>query len=212
MLTVRTNPIFQRNPEDAQRELTERSVLRRASGRRRMVSALHSRNAVKEIDTLPAPEETLHVVCRGNFALFSVIAASLQMASPAIIESLSVATLGFSKSNVADLLEMLDAGRVRSVSIVASVYFERQNPSEYRMMAEGLAVRGHRLVALRSHAKVLAFKFSDSRAFAIESSANLRSCRNLEQFTLTQSPDLYEFHTGWIAQVIEAAAGMEARR
>jgi len=48
---------------------------------------------------------------------------------------------------------------------------------------------------------------SDGRRFAVESSANLRSCRNIEQITLTQAADLHDFHAGWISHVITAAAG-----
>ena len=165
--------------------------------------------SVRSVNTAPAPEESVHIVARGNFPLWSVVPASLQLAAPATIEHLAIATLGFSKSNAADLLSLIDAGQVRSVQIVASVYFERQNPAEYRVMAEGLMERGQQIVALRSHAKVICFELSDGRAFAIESSANLRSCRNIEQFTFTQSEDLYQFHAGWIREVIQAAGGQK---
>lgn len=43
-----------------------------------------------------------------------------------------------------------------------------------------LVRRGHRCVAVRSHAKILLFEMSDGRSFAWESSANLRSCKNVE--------------------------------
>jgi len=205
MLQVTENPIFARRPEDAQRELSHRTTLLRATQKRRMVSALQSRNAVAEIAELPGPEESLHLVCRGNFPLWQIVPAVLTMAGAAIIEHLAIGTLGFSKQNAAELFDLIDGGKVRSVSIVASVYFQRQNPSEYKIMAEGLADRGQKIVAIRSHAKVIAMELSDGRGFTVESSANLRSCRNLEQLTLTQSVDLTRFHAGWIQEVIAAA-------
>jgi hypothetical protein len=152
-------------------------------------------------------EESLHVICRGNFPLWSIVPATLTLANPAIIDSLHIATLGFSHQNAADLLALMDAGQVREVGIVASCYFEKQNPSEFRVMAEGLHDRGQRIVALRSHAKIIAMALSDGRRFTVESSANLRSCRNIEQITFTQSPALHDFHAGWIASVIDQATG-----
>ena len=205
MLPTFSNPIFDRRPEAEQRELNRTTTLRRISPRRRMVNALQSKNAVREIASLPALEESLHIVCRGNFPLWSIVPAILKLSDGATVDALHVATLGFSTSNATDLLSMLDANQVKAAALVCSVYFERQNPGEYRMMADGLSARGQRIVALRSHAKVIAMALSDGRRFAVESSANLRSCRNLEQITFTQSPDLHRFHAGWIDEVITAA-------
>ena len=168
-------------------------------------NALQSKNAVKEIASLPELEESLHIIARGNFPLWSIVPAVLKLSGGATIDSMHIATLGFSTSNATDLLSMLDAGQVKAVALVCSVFFERQNPAEYQMMADGLSARGQRIVALRSHAKVIAIALSDGRRFAVESSANLRSCRNLEQITFTQSPDLHRFHAGWMNEVITAA-------
>src|SRR6185437_2086609 len=206
MLALRENSIFARRPEDAQRELKQRTAITRRAAKRQTLSKLQSRNAVAEMKELPGPGESLHIVCRGNFPLWSIVPGVLALAKPAIIEQLSIATLGFSKSNVADLLALFDQGQISAVSIVASVYFERQNPAEYKQMADGLKVRGQRIAALRSHAKIIAMALSDGRRFTVESSANLRSCRNLEQIAMHEGDDLYQFHSGWIAEVIEASS------
>jgi hypothetical protein len=118
--------------------------------------------------------------------------------------------LGFSTANATELIELVDAGKIKAVEVVASVYFERQNPAEWRIMHEGLTARGQKIVALRSHAKVIAIALSDGRRLAIESSANLRSCRNLEQIAITNSPDLFAFHAGWIREVIAASTEAKA--
>lgn len=200
------NPIFARRPEDAQREVKRSTTLRRASKKRELLSALHSRNALKEIEELPGEEETLHIIARGNFPLWSLVPAVLKLAAPARVDRLCIATLGFSASNVQDLMKLFDAGQIGAVSIVASVYFERQNAAEYRQMSEGLGRRGQRIAAVRSHAKIITLALSDGRRIAVESSANLRSCRNIEQITITSSRALHDFHAAWIEQVITAAA------
>jgi hypothetical protein len=209
MLDIRNNPILQRRLDDEQRELTASTTMKRQGAKRQMVEALHRKNAVRDIRELPGEGESLHIICRGNFPLWSVVPATLALATPARIDHLAIATLGFSTSNATDLLQMLDAGQVQAVDIVCSVYFERQNPAEYRIMAEGLSARHQRLIALRSHAKIIAMRLSDGRAFVVESSANLRSCRNIEQITLTQDKALTEFHAAWISAVIDAAQASE---
>lgn len=78
----------------------------------------------------------------------------LGMTRPATIKALHVATLSFNDSNTADLLKLFDAGQIAAVTLICSVFFERQNPKQFRMMADGLAERGQTM-ALRSHAKII---------------------------------------------------------
>jgi hypothetical protein len=55
-------------------------------------------------------------------------------------------------------------------------------------------------------------KLSDGQQLSVESSANLRSCRNIEQMTLINSPSLHKFHARWIDQLFaEAAEGHHAQ-
>lgn len=205
MLSLTQNPIFQKRPEAAQTELCERTALSRKAKKRQLVSALQSANAIRDLQALPGPEESTHIIARGNFPLWQIVPAVLIMAAPALIDALHIATLGFSKSNAADLIALLDAGKITHVHIVASVYFQRQNPAEWRMMEDGLQARRQRIVALRAHAKVIAMRLSDGRGITVESSANLRSCRNIEQLTITNSEPLRAFHAGWIEEVIRRA-------
>jgi hypothetical protein len=45
----------------------------------------------------------------------------------------------------------------------------------------------------------------DASHYVIESSANLRSCRNIEQFTMTNDRELLTFHRSWMETVIDDA-------
>ena len=69
----------------------------------------------------------------------------------------------------------------------------------------GLTSRGQRCVAVRSHAKVQCFASDDGRRFVVETSANLRSCRNAEQLTLIADAGLHDFHAAWIDQLLRRA-------
>ena len=75
----------------------------------------------------------------------------------------------------------------------------------YDALAESLTARGHRIAAIRCHAKILAMELTDGRCLVVESSANLRSCRNIEQFTMTHDADLLLFHREWMREVLSGA-------
>jgi|GEM_PF-5169257 len=79
------------------------------------------------------------------------------------------------------------------------------------VLARELPARGGWYCATRSHAKVIAARFTDGRCFVIESSANLRTCRNLEQFAITQDRGLFDFHRQWMESVHEREARRTSR-
>jgi hypothetical protein len=139
----------------------------------------------------------------GNFDGFDLLPAMLDHARPAFIEDLHLATLGFNHANAARLLELMDAGAVRRCMMIVSLYYEA-DPKEADtcyQLAQELPARGDWYCATRSHAKIIAARFTDGRCFVIESSANLRTCHNLEQFTITQDRGLFTFHREWMESV-----------
>jgi len=172
---------------------------RTRGNRRTMKELLQVANAAHAIDRLPDADESVHIIMSGNFNAWDIVPACLKLAD-APLESLHVATLGFNKRNASELLRLIDDGSIGSVAFLCSCYFRDQNRGEFAYLADGLEERGHRIAAARSHAKVIAMRFTDGRCCTTESSANLRSCRNLEQMTLHGSPALHDFHAAWIQE------------
>jgi hypothetical protein len=52
---------------------------------------------------------------------------------------------------------------------------------------------------------VWALEMTDGAAFTFEGSGNLRSCRSVENVTLTNDAELCRFHASWIRTLIEEA-------
>jgi hypothetical protein len=72
----------------------------------------------------------------------------------------------------------------------------------YANLHQELTRRGHRCAAIRSHAKIMLFELTDGRCLTWESSANLRSCRNVEQAVFTNDKDLLRFHRNWMSEAM----------
>lgn len=73
-----------------------------------------------------------------------------------------------------------------------------------------LLERRQRVLAMRIHAKLILARMSRGTRYVIDSSANLRSCKNVETFNLHRSPDLYRFHTAWIEDELMKPRKIEA--
>ena len=174
----------------------------RRAKKRRMLHMLHVANAAKHLDRLPDNGETFHGVMRGNYNGWDLVPAVLQLAAPVTIAELNVATLGFNKQNAHELIQLIDAGSIDRVTFICSCYYKSNEGEVYDWLAGELTKRGHRIASIRCHAKILCMELSDGRCIVNESSANLRSCRNIEQFTMTHDRDLLEFHRQWMAEVM----------
>lgn len=141
----------------------------------------------------------------GDYHGFDLVIAVHELAA-ARIDELHLATLGFNRHNISHLCAMIDADAVGPVHLLCSEYFSSADFETYGFARAELSRRGCRCLAARNHAKILLFAIGSAR-YVIESSANLRSCNNLEQFALHQSPTLYAFHRAWIERVLTHAAG-----
>ena len=190
---------------NAAAELADNLKHVRRAAKRQTLHLLNVANAARHLERLPEAGETYHCVMKGNFHAWDLVPAVLKLAAPATIAYLGIATLGFNRANAQELAELLDAGQVQSTDFICSCYFKSTSGDEFAFLHEQLTARGQRVAAVRSHAKVILFEMTDGRRFIIESSANLRSCRNVEQFTLTHDAGLLDFHKAWMTNIVDEA-------
>ena len=177
----------------------------RKSENREYQLALNTRNAVKEIEKLPDPGWSLHMVMRGNFNAWDLVPAMMKLTGLPIQE-LHVATLGFNREQTDQLDEFLGNGKIKAIRFVCSSYFRSVDTEIFDHLAAVIRKHGGRVAATRCHAKILGFNFGEKGPLILaESSANLRSCRNLEQLTIHNDGELLKFHAGWIDEVLDQA-------
>ncbi len=166
--------------------------------------------AAEQLGHLPESSESRHCVLKGDFALFDFISASLSLSGEAIDELL-VATLSVSKKNAEDLGQLVASGQIKSLAILVSHYFSAAENAIYEQVVETCRQHGGRVVAMRTHAKVLLMTIG-KRRLVVESSANLRSCHNVEQATMFNDADLYAFHREWITELLDKGESQRARQ
>lgn len=157
-------------------------------------------NAARLLERLPDPDEMLHIVQRGNSDHFGYVRRAIELCG-CPVDHMRVATLSFSKPNAAELIGMLDRGDVRRLSMLCSCYFRAQNREIFDALAVPMLERGQRVLAARSHCKIVLIA-AGQRRIVIEGSANLRACRNLEQVTVTDSLAVHSFHAAWIDELL----------
>lgn len=178
---------------------------RRRAARRLLIDGRHEKNAIALIQELPAEGESLHFVVDGHFEPCDLIPVTRRLVSPKVISRLDITTLGFNLDNVACIANGMDQGKIGQVSVVCSHYFAKAEKSSFEHLQKEIGERrGGRVAALRTHSKLILMEISDGRCFTIEGSGNLRSCKSIEQFVMTNDRPLLEFHRGWLEDYIKS--------
>lgn len=199
-------------PVDDQAELDADLRMEQRSKRQETLHLMHVSNAAKHLDHLPDEDVVVHAIMRGNYNAWDLVPAVLRLIEPQPILQLYVATLSFNRKNAEELAGLVRDGLIRQVVFLCSAYFEKTGGREYQSLQAALRGRRAKLLAARNHAKVLLMRTGAGHHLVLESSANLRSCRNVEQFTLTNSAEVYAFHRGWIDELFRQARKKTSKR
>jgi hypothetical protein len=179
--------------EGLPRPLTARAAARRTAG---------IAEAKEVLAHIPGPGESLHAVCTARLDLTDVINALLERLGAC--DRMLIATLGYNERNLSAMLGWIDSGAVRSLSLVASIFFRSHKGDLWEETLTEFRRRKQRAACCHSHAKVVTLAFADGGRLAIEGSANL--CGNgsgREQFALFNDPTLHEWHSRWIDDLID---------
>lgn len=223
MLSPHANPLARdtstgpRHVAKIEQELTGLPHLRRDSRFNRrenkatFLDARAAKTAAEALGKLPDDHESRHMVISGRFALFDYVPAVLALAG-CTIDRVTIATLGFSRRNIEKLCKLVDQDEIHQTRLLCSHYFAGTSATIYDHAVAEFHRRPERMqfLSVRTHAKILLVGLSDGRRLTIESSANLRSCKNIEQATAFADAGLYDFHTAWIDSLFAGASNADA--
>ena len=169
------------------------SIHRHRPTRRRHKDHRHHGLVAGQLDPLPQPGETAHLVIHGGVPLATIVWHIVDLTPPA---ALAISTLGFNRDFVHQLIDRMRTGRVLSANVVCSNYFSRADAVEYEEARALLRPWPCTLTDARTHGKVFVFG-----PFSGEGSANLRSCRSIENVSITNDTNLADFHRRWITNL-----------
>lgn len=159
-------------------------------------------NAARLIERIPKLGQTLHMICNWNFGSWDIVPAILKLTGSRIVR-LDVATLGFNRANVAEMAALMESGKIAELWLLCSCFFRSTSSAEFDCLVDAMRGRNARYAAIRNHAKLLLIALENGERLTVETSANLRSCKNIEQYTITNDPALLEFHRAWIEDAIK---------
>jgi hypothetical protein len=163
-------------------------------------------NALKLAKELRLGEryQRAHCLVSGDFIFGDFIEAYI-MTYKIRVPRMTIATLSLNQNNVDSLYHLMRTGHIERLNLVVSAYFygnERHAliPYIYEHLDMGdrfqLAVAG-------IHTKTTHFNTAGGKHIVIQGSANLRSSGNVEQFTIEENKELFDWYEDIYTAIIE---------
>lgn len=121
------------------------------------------------------------------------------------IRKMTISTLSMNQNNIDSLANLLNGGFIDELNLIISHYFfshERHVLVPY--IYEQLDIDNKfQLAVAGTHCKTVIFDTLGGKKIVIHGSANLRSSNNIEQFTIEDNPELFDFYNDYQDRIID---------
>lgn len=187
-----------RDDRESTKMISPRAI--RRQGRIRMQDGMKKQLLGDLLGDLPEPEESVHMISNGKYDYFTFIPLFVEKLGG--IDELCGSTWTMNRANCESLFKMYDSGKIKKMSIITGLYFKRRETAVYASLVEGMMRRKQKVISCNNHAKIILIK-KNNNYYVIEGSANWTGNPRIEQNTVTQSKDLFEFHRAWMEEYLE---------
>jgi len=168
------------------------------SSRKEVKKLIKPENAQDVIRNLPGPGDTVHAVLRGNFVVGDMLPYLLTFTGYCPL--LRISSLSVSDHNAETLRDLVTAGKVGRTMLIVSHWFKGGHEAgAFRSITNIIGDTGD-IKATRCHAKMILIRSADFN-LVLAGSANLRSSDSLEQITIHNDPEVYDFHAAWMDEM-----------
>lgn len=151
---------------------------------------------------LPEPGECLHVLGNGGFNAWEVLVLLIEAAAP-VEAYLNTWTMNYSYA--VDILRECDAGRIAPCHFLSSQNLSSLRPDVYATLLHGFRRRGYDFACVPTHTKVTLLSNAERGAwYVVETSANYTGNPRLEQYVVTNSRQVHDFHREWMDLIFAA--------
>jgi hypothetical protein len=141
----------------------------------------------------------------GNFVFGDFLEAFI-VENKFLLKEITIATLSLSSDNIDSILNLHEFGHVNKINLIVSDYFYcHERIGLIKEIYEKLDIEtiDFQLAVAFSHCKITIFETTGGDKCVIHGSANLRSSQNIEQFSIEQNNELYDFYYIFLKQIIK---------
>ncbi|MDR1022886.1 MAG: hypothetical protein LBL94_06420 [Prevotellaceae bacterium] len=147
--------------------------------------------------------ERADVFVSGSFIFGDFIEAYIVQRN-AKVKRMTITTLSLSQENVDSLHNLLAGGFVDELNLIVSAWFYAYQRDGVKYIYEKLDIDNKFQLAIASiHSKIITFETLGGRKIIIHGSANLKSNNCVEQFTIEENAELYDFYNEYLLKIVD---------
>lgn len=153
--------------------------------------------------SLPKKGEQIRIVTQKRFNAFALI--SWLISNVQNIDEILLTTYRIDENTLNGIKNILETRNINKLIIVLSAFFTSTKIKEpFAEQLKDLAISNEKVKAIfcHNHTKIMAVKSKDG-SFVIEGSGNLTGNARIEQYSIIESEDVYDFHRDWIFSLKE---------
>ncbi|WP_290449120.1 hypothetical protein [Bacteroides congonensis] len=144
------------------------------------------------------------VVVNGSF-IFGDFLEAFIVRNNAKCKRFTISTLSLNQNNVDSLHNLITHGYVDELNLIVSAYFYNMEiraliPYIYRQLDIDNRLQ---LAVANVHTKTAQFETLGGKKIIAHGSANLRSSGSIEQFTIEENAELYDFYDNMFSRILE---------
>lgn len=140
----------------------------------------------------------------GSF-IFGDFIEAFMVHNQCVAKKMTITTLSLSQENIDSLATLIQKGYIQKLDMIVSDYFyshERYQLIPYMYHELDIENRFQLSVSF-VHTKTVHMETLGGKKIVIHGSANLRTSGNVEQFTIEDNPELYDFYDERFSSIIE---------
>ena len=158
--------------------------------------------AIDLVKNMPDIQENEAFFCivSGNF-IFGDLLEALFVERNWHAEEIFIATLSMSQENADSLANLFHGDYASKINLIVSDFWyahERYKGGGIEYINQLMKEYNFSISVAGLHTKIILIKTECGKHLVLHGSANLRSSRNLEQFSIENSKNLYEFNRAWM--------------
>jgi len=151
----------------------------------------------------PKKNEQYRIVTEKQFNAFALI---LHLLESEELEELYLAIYRINEPTVSSIIDFIEVGKIKKATFVISNFFNQtKKPEKWAMMLREFCANNVNCehVYTHTHAKVLAIRTKTKNYYIFEGSGNMSDNARIEQYIYENNQEVYEFHKGWMSELIK---------
>lgn len=164
-----------------------------------LISDLKKQKLNQILTEYPNEGEIIHLITNGSYDLYNIVDDLIDKYGA--VDELIGSTWCMNSHTVMDLKVKYKERLIKNIILLTGDYFKLKQRSEYGQLYEFMQDNKLHYKSCKNHAKILAVKINDKN-IVVESSANFTTNPRVENFTIYNDKELYDFHKSWIMEAI----------